>query len=233
MLRSIFAGLLVAMAVFAAPARAEPTPVVVELFTSQGCSSCPPADAFLARLTERDEVIPLALHVDYWDYIGWVDHFADPKFTRRQKAYARETHSRTVYTPQMVVQGAVHVAGYRPEQVIAAIDSHSAMPPPVLLDVSREGGRVSIRVASAGAPTGEAQLQIVRYKPKETVHIGRGENAGRTIPYTNIVTAWETIATWDGTSDWTGTVEAEGEEPVVIILQETGPGAVLAAKHLR
>src|SRR6056297_1329329 len=93
-----------ALASFTAPALAD-DPVVVELFTSQGCSSCPPADAMLGELAERDDVIPLALHVDYWDYIGWADIFADPAYTRRQKGYAHATGQRMVYTPQMVIDG--------------------------------------------------------------------------------------------------------------------------------
>ena len=111
--------------VAAAPlARAQGSPVVVELFTSQGCSSCPPADALLRKLAEEEDVIALALHVDYWDYLGWKDSFATPKFTARQRAYAKKARSRSIYTPQMVVQGEDRVVGNDAEMVLARISEH-------------------------------------------------------------------------------------------------------------
>ena len=99
---------------------AEDAPVVVELFTSQGCSSCPPADELLREMSKRPDVIALAFHVDYWDYIGWKDEFAHPGFTKRQKAYAKAAGERMVYTPQMIVHGVVRVVGHEPEALAAA-----------------------------------------------------------------------------------------------------------------
>ena len=116
-------GVLMAVAGIAA---AESRPVVVELFTSQGCSSCPPADAFLHELSQRDDVIALALHVDYWDYIGWKDIFAQPAFTKRQKAYAKAGGRRSVYTPQMIIGGQDHVVGTHEENASALIQQHAA-----------------------------------------------------------------------------------------------------------
>ncbi|OYX44389.1 MAG: DUF1223 domain-containing protein [Rhodobacterales bacterium 32-67-9] len=210
-----------------------PNPVVVELYTSQGCSSCPPADKILNGLAKRDDVIALALHVDYWDYIGWKDSFADPAFSKRQRAYARFAGARTVYTPQMIVGGMDHIIGIRPAEVDALIRRFAARPAPVTLSLGRSGGTVRVKAsASAPLPRGSV-VQVVRYKPTETVSIERGENAGKTIDYANIVTDWRQAADWDGTSDLLLDLKAPGGDPVVIIIQEPGPGPILAAAALR
>jgi hypothetical protein len=119
----------------AAPVMAQSTEgVVVELYTSQGCASCPPADDFLAELATHEEVIPLALHVDYWDYIGWEDSFAQAAFTERQKMYARAVKSRLIYTPQMVIGGVDRVEGNTPDAVVNLIGQH-------LASLAQEGAR--------------------------------------------------------------------------------------------
>lgn len=224
--------LAIATAVFSAAARAE-EPVVVELFTSQGCSSCPPADALLARLAERSDVIPLALHVDYWDYIGWADSFASPEYTRRQKNYARAHGVRTVYTPQMVIDGRTAVVGHRPMEVVEEIMEAKNAPETVRLDVSRQDDEIVVRVTALGPIGGEALLQLVRYKPRETVAIGRGENAGKTITYHNIVTGWETMATWNGRDALAVRHAAPGEDQAVVLVQEAGYGPIVAAARAR
>ncbi|MHC0053145.1 DUF1223 domain-containing protein [Actibacterium sp. D379-3] len=208
-------------------------PVVVELFTSQGCSSCPPADELLAELARRDDVIALALHVDYWDYIGWKDQFADPSFTDRQKAYARAVGSRSIYTPQMVIGGAEHVVGHRPMELAELIQTHRAQPAPVTLTLVRDGARLRV-TASALRPLPRGMvLQLVRYIPEQTVQITRGENAGRTIRYSNIVTGWNPVAKWDGRAPLSLSFDLTGDAPVVAILQEQGHGPILAAARLR
>ena len=123
--------------------------VVVELFTSQGCSTCPPADHVLAQLTERHHVIPLALHVDYWDYIGWTDPYGKAAFTQRQKAYARAIGSRTIYTPQMVIDGVDRVEGTRPMDVAELIQEHRADSAAVDLHLSRKGDALIIAATAA------------------------------------------------------------------------------------
>ena len=123
------------------PARAE-GPVVVELFTSQGCSACPAADRMLAKLAGHDDVLALALHVDYWDYIGWEDVFADPAYTKRQKAYAHAVGERMIYTPQMVVQGEERIVGTSPAELMEAIGAHAGEDGRVALEARREGGSV-------------------------------------------------------------------------------------------
>lgn len=208
-------------------------PVVVELFTSQGCSSCPPADALLAELARRDDVLPLALHVDYWDYIGWTDSFADPAFTQRQKAYARIAGARTIYTPQMVVGGVDQLIGTKAMELGELIEKHQAEPARVALDVAQGSARLTIRAEARGALPGVVVVQLVRFRPEETVAIGRGENAGRTITYVNIVTDWREIGRWSGAAPLALTAEAPGPDRAAVILQEEGPGAILAAAVAR
>mgnify|MGYP000680805641 CR=1 FL=1 len=127
-------------------------PVVVELYTSQGCSSCPPADAFLEReLAERDDVIALALHVDYWDYIGWKDDFADPAYTRRQRSYAHAAGHRTIYTPQMIIGGVDHVIGSHPSEVKGFIAQHEKLASDVSVTLERNGDSLEITLNQGGA----------------------------------------------------------------------------------
>ena len=213
-------------------AAAEESPVLIELYTSQGCSSCPPADALLQDLAQRDDVIVLALHVDYWDYIGWADTFADPQFTARQKSYARAAGNRSVYTPQFIVDGADHVIGSRPMQVADLIREHGAQPDPVDLSVARRGGDLVIELAPLAGHEGPAVVQLVTYKPREAVEIRRGENAGRTISYSNIVTSWQVIGEWNGRAGTRYTVQRSGSLPVVVVVQQPGTGAVLAARQI-
>lgn len=208
-------------------------PVVVELYTSQGCSSCPPADKYLAELSKRDDVIALALHVDYWDYIGWKDIFANPAYTKRQKAYARAAGARTVYTPQMVIGGVHHVVGLRPMEVAERIMDHRDTPAPIALSVRRSGDRLDIAAQAMQQPKDVMIVQLVRYTPEQTVDIKRGENAGRTMRYTNIVTQWRPLVEWDGREPLSLSVEAPGTDPAVVIIQARGPGAILAAERLR
>ncbi|MDT8856071.1 DUF1223 domain-containing protein [Paracoccaceae bacterium Fryx2] len=206
--------------------------VVVELYTSQGCSSCPPADEYLETLIKNRQVIPLSLHVDYWDYIGWPDAFAQARFTDRQKAYARAAGSRTIYTPQLIVAGLDRVEGHRPAEVERLIAAHLGKAPRVRLWLERKGERLIIRAEAVPPLTHAARVQLVRYRPSQTVTIERGENAGRTVDYHNIVTSWQPLAQWAGTSPLEIETEAAGAEPVVVILQAEGPAEILAAARL-
>ena len=203
--------------------------VVVELFTSQGCASCPPADDFLARLAERDGVIALAFHVDYWDYIGWRDRFAKPEFTARQKAYAIAEGRRSIFTPQMIVGGSEQMGRLRPMEVVDTIQSLSERPDPVDVRVERAGPMLEVVLIAEPPLEHAVDVQLVRYREEETITIKAGENAGRTITYRNIVTEWQSLGEWDGSDRVAFHVRAEGEEPIVIMVQENGPGAILSA----
>lgn len=209
------------------------SPVVVELFTSQGCSSCPPADALLAELANREDVIALALHVDYWDYIGWKDTLADPANTKRQKAYAYAAGQSTIYTPQMIVGGLEHVVGYKPMRLAELIENYHGKAAPVNVSVTRVEGGVNIEAPALDAGATEMVVQLVRYKPEETVTIGRGENAGKAIKYTNIVTEWRVLGYWDGAGPFSMRADAPGDAPVVVIFQKSGQGPIVGAARLR
>jgi hypothetical protein len=216
------------------PARAQGTPVVVELFTSQGCAACPPADALLTELDQLDGVIALALHVDYWDYLGWKDTFGRAAHTDRQEAYARAAGARSVYTPQTIVQGVERVMGTRPDAVASHIRNHRVGSAPVSLALTRSDATLDIRLAPVGAVgSGAAEVSVVRFTPREVVRIEHGENAGREIVYTNVVTGWDVVARWDGRSPAEFSIELGDASAVAVIVQRERLGPVLSAGMLR
>jgi hypothetical protein len=230
LIRAAFGLALGIAGVAATPVLAQSTnPVVVEIFTSQGCSSCPPADEFAATLVNDPDVIVLALHVDYWDYIGWKDSFGNPAFTNRQKSYARAIGSRTIYTPQLIVAGQERIEGFDPVRTHEEISRTAAAPSVVSLSVTREGDQLVVRAETAAPLSEAAIIHLVRYRPSETVKIERGENRGRTITYHNIVTKWEQLGNWSGTEPLEMTVPVPGAGPSVILIQEPGPAKILAA----
>ena len=206
---------------------------VVELYTSQGCSSCPPADAYLSELAAEPGVIALALHVDYWDYIGWTDKFGNPKYTARQKAYAKAGGSNTIYTPQMIVGGVERIEGSNPEKVEGAIRRHQSSDSAVSLQLTRKGGQLNISATASPPLTEPLHVQLVRYHPKATVKIEHGENAGKVMEYTNIVTSWTRVGEWSGAADLQIAAPVDGDDPVVVILQADGPGLIYAASVLK
>ncbi len=216
----------------AAPALAD-SPVVVELFTSQGCSSCPPADELLGQLAERDGVIALALHVDYWDYIGWADTFASPAFTQRQHGYGYAANSTVVYTPQMVVGGVDRVIGNRPMEVANIVAAHSALPSPVTIEADATAEGWQVRATWAGeAPAPEMVVQVVTYSPIEEVEITRGENAGLTMQYYNVVRSWQVVAEWSGAAPFEALIAPSSDMPHVVIVQSDGYGEIFGAAEL-
>lgn len=293
--------LALALGMASAPVRAQQDAspaertVLLELFTSQGCASCPPADDMLAMLATREDVVALALHVDYWDYIGWPDTFASPAHTDRQQAYARRHGHSTIYTPQVIINGQEMIEGFRTMEVIDAIARHHARPLEVditlergpngglrlraapaagvqaLAMTSRRSGASAhgnaavgtlslapaLSVADAMAGTVDAEddaslrpaapppelvpvaelgpfvVSLARYTPAAAVDILGGENAGRTIVYTNVVTQLVPIANWDMRHPLEMTLPLEGEDPVVVLVQEVGQGEVLGVARLR
>ncbi len=224
-------GIAVCGFMWVAPIAAQADPVVIELYTSQGCSSCPPADALLHDLSKRDDVIALALHVDYWDYIGWADSFANPEYTARQHAYARAAHAATVYTPQMIVGGVDHVIGSRPMQVMDLIQAHSQQEYPVSVTLTRSGDYIEI--SATASQSGDYVFEIARYTPQASVDIRRGENAGRQLTYSNIVTDLDQVAEWDGAGVMTIRAAAPGDDPVAVLVQQAGHGPIVGAAQLR
>jgi hypothetical protein len=177
----------------------ESRPVVVELFTSQGCSSCPPADSYLGQLAQRKDVLPLSYHVDYWDYIGWKDQFADPAYVGRQRAYAMTLGHHMVYTPQVVVAGAVDAQGAERsviEQKIREAKARQRMYP---LEVARDpqSGEVLLELPEAPLPV-PATIWLVTYQYKDKVAIDRGVNSGRTLDSFNTVRSLQKVGVWTG-----------------------------------
>lgn len=208
-------------------------PVVVELYTSQGCSSCPPADEVLAAMAADPAVIALALHVDYWDYLGWKDKFADPQFTARQKAYALAAGDRMIYTPQMIVGGVDRIVGSRAAEIVEAVRAHAARPATVRLTARRDGDTLHIRAEAVAPQDRPLRIDLVRYQPSEKVSIERGENAGVTMTYTNIVTQWDHLADWPGTDALELAVPLGGSAPAVVLVQGEGPDQIVAAAALK
>ena len=206
--------------------------LVVELYTSQGCSSCPPADEHFAKLVQTPGIIALSLHVDYWDYIGWADTFANAKFTERQKRYAHAAGSKMIYTPQLIVNGRDRVEGNQPSKVSSAVAKGLGTASEVSLTLIREGEKVLIRATSAYPIPAGTRVQVVRYTKRATVDIERGENAGQSVTYHNIVTSWADVGEWSGGQALEMSAKAAGGAPVVVIIQAAGPAEILAAAQL-
>ena len=221
-------------------------PVVVELFTSQGCSSCPPADKMLADLADRDDILALSWHVDYWDYLGWADEFARPEFTRRQQAYAHAWRERAIYTPQMIVGGTDTLIALRPAELMTLVDMQMARPAPVLVNASAQpDGGYRIELTPRAAIQRPVALLLVRYAPQRSMMIKAGENRGVTVNYRNVVLAVERVGEWDGRTPLRMNVQAGVESGDafpedtrhVILAQELGrgkgaTGPILAAIRL-
>lgn len=220
-------------------------PVVVELFTSQGCSSCPPADAMLTALTGTPDVLALSYHVDYWDYLGWADNFARPEFTERQSAYARAAGERSVYTPQMIVDGQDTSVAPGPAQLMGLIDAHRYSPATVTVQRDPTDTGELIEVQPLSDLGGAVDVVLVRYAPERHVDVMAGENRGRTVLYSNVVLTLEHLSRWDGRQPLRLTVRPElmedGAWPpdtrhALLIQQMQGdealPGPILAAVRL-
>ncbi|MGB0630659.1 MAG: DUF1223 domain-containing protein [Alphaproteobacteria bacterium] len=206
--------------------------IVVELFTSQGCSSCPPADAYLAELAKRDDVIALSFHVDYWNYIGWTDPFSSPEATARQRAYGRTLGKRYVYTPQIVVDGRAEAVGSHRDAVDNLIKMAVAVQK-ISIDVTHvKDGTAEIAVPAGGGRQ-RGELWIGFYDDGGTTAVGAGENAGETITNANIVRVFRRIGAWDGTAE-THRVDlkalgASGRDGCVVVLQAANNGPILGA----
>jgi hypothetical protein len=212
---------------------------VVELFTSQGCSSCPPADRILGQLAQDPSVLAISFPVDYWDYIGWKDTLATPTYTARQKAYASTNGKRQVYTPQVIVNGLTDAVGSdlaaieRAERETAKQGGVLSVP----LSVVQQNGKIDISVGAASDDSPQtAGIYLLALASSRTVTVQRGENAGSTLTYSNVVRAMTKIGDWNGAPV---TLQADlsqahldGADSYAIIVQAGGraqPSAILAA----
>lgn len=219
------------------PARAEPR-AVVELFTSQGCSSCPPADRIVGELARDPSVIALSMPVDYWDYLGWKDTLADSRFSARQKAYSHTRGDRNLYTPQMIVNGSAQVIGNDRAAIDSAIKSTSkdgVMSVPVTMKLS--GKLLDISVEASKVPNGgRGEIWLCSVSRSVPISVGRGENRGRELTYYNVVRNLVKVGDWNGNSgNWTVPLEnisREGIDAAVVYVQDGSrerPGAMLGA----
>ncbi|TAN58596.1 MAG: DUF1223 domain-containing protein [Magnetospirillum sp.] len=212
-----------------AAARAEPMPVVVELFTSQGCSSCPPADRLLGELAKRPGLITLAYHIDYWDRLGWKDPFSLKAATSRQNAYADALGLKTIYTPQMVIQGTADVVGFDRPAVLAALDGQrDGMP----IHLSRADDKLIIEL-TAGVP---AEITVVAYSGETETRVARGENAGRTLKDYSIVRAVYPLGNWDGSAKTVRldlSALPDSASTVAVLVQGPGQGRMLGAATIQ
>lgn len=215
-------------------AQGEPvtTPIVVELFTSQGCSSCPPADAILADLAERDGVIALALHVDYWDHLGWRDSFASPMNAKRQRAYAKAFGERTVFTPQIVVNGRHGVIGSRRDEVEVAVDMGGSGAMPAVLGIEADADGLRVTLAAAETATPPSRVLFVVYAHPQTVAITRGENSGQDVTYHNVVTSMMRLGDWHGEERrWDLPIPEEAKGVAILVQAEETMEILGAAGH--
>ncbi len=224
--------------VTASPAWSSGQKTVIELYTSQGCYSCPPADAFLGELIKRDDVIALTLPVDYWDYLGWKDTFGSPAHSKRQRDYARRRGDRQVYTPQMVFNGKRHAVGSRRNAVFDALKEESRADQSTQVQVTLKSDGKSIMVSAGGfAGAGEAPsatIWLLLSSKAETVAIKRGENRGKTLTYHNVVRQMVPIGAWHGKAievELPKSDVMEGYDGCTAILQVNGAGEILGAAH--
>jgi hypothetical protein len=227
-----------AFAAFLQPALAEPPRAVVELFTSQGCSSCPPADELLVEFSRQPDIVALSLPVNYWDYLGWKDTLAHVAFTERQKAYAHSRSDRQVFTPQMIVNGKKSSIGSDRAQIEKAIQytTKGRKALPVNVNIAEQNDTVTITVEETPDTTQrEAEIWILPVLKSQTVPIERGENRGKTITYANVVRGLNRVGEWHGGSarfDVPLDMARKGGDAYVVLLQGTDaarPGLILGA----
>jgi hypothetical protein len=203
-------------------------PVVVELFTSQGCSSCPPANAYLNELSHgRRDVLALAFHVTYWDRLGWKDPFSMVAATDRQSAYGRRFGDGS-YTPEIVVDGSAGMVGSDRGEVGSAIESakHQGLTA-AAVSVTKNGDQVAIEI---GAGSGSGRILLIGFDHEHTTAIGRGENSGRTLTEANVVRSFRTVGQWSGASLRLNERFPEGQDVAVVL--EAADGRIIGAGRL-
>ena len=223
------------------PAYADPR-AVVELFTSQGCSSCPPADKIIGELAKDPSIIALSMPIDYWDYLGWKDTLADARFTARQKAYSKMRGDREVYTPQAVVNGEAHVIGSDRAGIENAIGttrkSDEVMSVPVSMTQAGKLITVSVATANKTHAASHGEVWLCGISKAVPISIGRGENRGRELTYYNVVRNLVKVGDWNGSpGSWTVSLDSlahDGVDGAVVLVQDGNrdkPGPMLGAAY--
>jgi hypothetical protein len=205
-------------------------PVLVELFTSQGCSSCPPADKLAGTLAEDPNNIVVSFNVDYWDYLGWRDTLAKPEYSQRQYDYAKSRGDSSVYTPQMVINGKTHAVGSNGNEVAAQIANGIAEPRPATIILKMTSKQITVEIAASDYK-GDATLWLLAVEPEVEQKITRGENSGSSISYVNVVRNLVPAAMWNGET-YKGTwmrdvVMVQNCKTLIAVLQQNKVGPVL------
>lgn len=220
------------------PSSAGDKRAVLELFTSQGCSSCPAADRLLGEFTRDPSLITLSLAVDYWDYLGWQDTLALHGHSKRERAYAEARGDRDVYTPQVVVNGEVAVLGSDKAAIERAIAQTRTKAQPLSVPVTLKiaDGKIVADVAAATGAVRQAEVWLCPITGKVTVNVGRGENGGKTLTYYNVVRGWKKLGDWNGTvasfSHPLDDVQGADIDSFAVLVQKGAaakPGVVLGA----
>ena len=207
---------------------AEKPLTVVELYTSQGCSSCPPADAYLAELADKKGLLPLSFHVDYWNYLGWEDPYSSAAYSQRQNDFARYFEARNVYTPQMVIQGVHQVVGSNRSEVKRAIKAAQSLPQIDLTIVPGNGG-AKLSLPATGESV-NANVFVVMYDDEHITAVRRGENRGKKIRNRNVVRDLQLIANWQGeASQIAVSYGGSDAKKGAVLVQSTTTGAILGA----
>jgi hypothetical protein len=212
-------------------------PVVVELFTSQGCSSCPPADAVVGHLADRKDVLAMTLPVTYWDMLGWKDTLASDGNTRRQKAYAAAMGRGGVYTPQIIVDGVTDVVGSREQAVDAAITSRGGDQASVPVDLRISRAELQIKVgAGDGLPSPNATIWLFHILARAQVAVGNGENSGHMLGYRNVVRDVKAVGMWKGQAVSLDLPRADMTsspyDAIAVVVQQNGYGRILGAAEI-
>jgi hypothetical protein len=202
-------------------------PVVVELYQSQGCSSCPPANAALNAIADRPDVIALSFAVTYWDRLGWKDVFADKAYTQRQYDYAHALGNANVYTPQIVINGKTAITGIKSGELARAVAANTSLSAGPSIGV--DDGKIMV-----GRGSGLANIWLVRYDPQvQNVAIRSGENSGRTLPHKNIVKSLTKVGEWSGDAKSYALPKFAGAKlKAVILVQKAGAGPIISAKRI-
>lgn len=212
------------------------SPVVVELFTSQGCSSCPPAEAYLDDLAKRPDLVALEYHIDYWDYIGWKDPFSDREYTKRQQAYSESLGGRYVYTPQMVINGAAHEVGSKRDAVEDLIRTSQAQSAPdaPTLRLTRNGDSIVVNL-DGPAPAAPLDVVFLAYDGRHETEVTRGENSGQTLVNAHVVRGMERLGQWaGGPAEFTVDLKGrKGDGGCAVIAQAPGHGPIAAAAAMK
>jgi hypothetical protein len=220
-----------------------PAITVLELFTSQGCSSCPAADALFKSYLERPDLMALSYSVDYWDYLGWKDTLANPKFSERQRGYGKSLNNGQIYTPQMVINGTRHVVGSSRSDIDASVKASqgTAASQAIRVEANRSDSVISVRgvdpLASPAAMPVNGVVWLVIVHGTQTVAVKRGENSGRTLSYFNVVRDVAQVGEWTGKSMTfripSGSRALGQDERYAVLIQREGPGPLLGAGWVR